>query len=115
MWTGDMFVFGWNRGLSLKAVQVECALMALEQWLVSEIENGKGIAPWVQYLFEHGRSVAFAGVLVSVGLKFPALFAKELQPLLGNFYVYDWQCEIADNEQWDPLESTCRHASLSIL
>ncbi len=99
LWTGDGNVFGWNRSFISKAAQVECALMALEQWLDNEIEAGRGIERWVQYLFDQGQSIAFAGVLVSVGLKHPVLFAKALQPLLGNFYLYDCQREVAASEQ----------------
>jgi hypothetical protein len=98
-WAGDINVFGWNRLHSSGAVQVECALMALEQWLDSEVEKGRSIEPWIKHLFEHGESLAFAGVLVSVGQKYPLLFAKELQPLLGNFYLYDWQQELVVNEK----------------
>jgi hypothetical protein len=98
-WVGDINVFGWNRLYSSGALQVECALMALEQWFDSEVQNGRSIEPWVKYLFEHGESIAFAGVLVSVGQKYPMLFAKELQPLLGNFYLYGWQQELAVAEE----------------
>jgi hypothetical protein len=98
-WAGDINVLGWNRLTSVGAVQVECALMALEQWFDNEVEHGQTIDPWDQYLFEHGLSIAFAGVLISVGQRFPVLFATLLQPLLGNFYLYEWQRELADTEQ----------------
>ena len=57
--------------------------MALEKWFYDEVENGRSISRWVQYIYEHAESLAFAGVLVSVGLKYPALFARELQPFSG--------------------------------
>jgi hypothetical protein len=92
-WIGGANVFGWHRYLPMDGDTVETALMALEKWLYEEIENGRSIAQWVQYIYEHAESVAFAGVLVSVGLKYPGLFTRELQPLLGNFYIY--QCQLS--------------------
>ena len=52
----------------------------------------------MQSILDHSTSAAFAGVLVSVGLRYQALFAMELQPLLGNFYVYQTQMSLAMNE-----------------
>ena len=98
-WLGDGNVFGWHRSLSMHGACVECALMALEKWLYDEIEKGRNISHWVQYICAHAESLAFAGVLVSVGLKYPALFAKELQPLLGNFHIYECQLSWSLNEQ----------------
>ena len=53
----------------------------------------------VQYIFDHADSVAFAGLLVAVGLRYPGLFTTDLRPLLGNFYVYECQTSWALNEQ----------------
>jgi hypothetical protein len=98
-WIGDVNVFGWHRYLPMHGDTIECALMALEKWFYEEIENGRGITEWVQYVFDHGESLAFAGVFISVGLRYPVFFTRELQPLLGNFYVYHWQRSWALNEQ----------------
>ena len=98
-WVGDCNVFGWHRSASLHAAQVECALMALEKWLYDEIENEREITRWVQYIFAHAESLAFAGVLVSVGLRYPGLFLRELTPLLGNYDLYQCQASWALHEQ----------------
>ncbi len=98
-WIGDANVYGWHRYLPSHGAAVECALMALEKWLYDEVENGRGISRWVRYIFEHAESLAFAGVLISVGLKYPALFAKELQPFLGNFHIYECQLSWSLNER----------------
>ncbi|OFW35136.1 MAG: hypothetical protein A3J28_05845 [Acidobacteria bacterium RIFCSPLOWO2_12_FULL_60_22] len=79
-----------------------CALMALEKWLYDEIERSRSITPWVQFIFEEAESLAFAGVLVSIGLKHPALFARDLQPLLGNFHIYRCQLNWAQYERGEP-------------
>ncbi len=97
-WVGDCNVFGWHRYLAMGGAAIECALMALEKWLYDEIENGRGITRWVQYIFDHSQSAAFAGLLIAVGLRYPAFFARDLQPLIGNFYVYECQTSWALNE-----------------
>jgi hypothetical protein len=98
LWLGDPNVYGWNRHGALDAATVECALMALEKWLYDEVANDKSIDNWVEYIFTKGKSLAFAGVLVSVGLKYPALFATTLQPLLGNVLLYECQMGWAVSE-----------------
>jgi schlafen family protein len=97
-WIGHANVYAWNRYLGMHGDTVECALMALEKWFYDEIESQRSITQWVQYIFDHGTSAAFAGVLVSVGLRYQVLFAMELQPMLGNFYVYQTQMSLAMNE-----------------
>jgi len=97
-WIGDANVYGWHRSISLDSATVECALMALEKWLYDEIEGSRRITQWVRYIFAHAESLAFAGVLVSVGLRYPALFTRELQPLLGNFHLYEVQLNWALQE-----------------
>jgi hypothetical protein len=63
--------------------------MALEKWLYDEVEAGRSIAKWVQHIYDRAESLAFAGVLVALGMKYPGLFTKELQPLLGNSHLYE--------------------------
>ena len=97
-WTGDPNVFGWHRTASMGAESVECSLMALEKWLYDEIEEGRKVTNWIQFIFDHGKSLAFAGVLIAVGLRHHALFTKELQGLLGHMALYDCQMNWAANE-----------------
>jgi hypothetical protein len=97
-WIGDANVYGWHRSISCHSATVECALMALEKWLYDEIEANRRITQWVHYIFAHTESLAFAGVLVSVGLRHPALFTRELRPLLGNFHLYEVQSNWALQE-----------------
>ncbi|HEV2990192.1 MAG TPA: hypothetical protein VG759_17240 [Candidatus Angelobacter sp.] len=98
-WTGNGNVYGWHRSVSMHGAAVECALMALEKWLYDEVENRRDIMRWVQYIVANGKSLAFAGVLVSVGLKYPGLFLNELMPLLGNIHIYECQSSWAISEQ----------------
>jgi len=101
-WLGDGNVFGWHRYMEMRGDTVECALMALEKWLYDEVEKGHSISKWVQYIFDNAQSAAFAGVLVSVGLRYPGLFIRDLQPLLGNFYAYECQTSWAIHESNGP-------------
>ena len=78
---------------------VEAALMALEKWFYDETEKGNSVTESVQFIYEYGHSAAFAGLLISVGLKYPRLFLRELRPLLGNLYAYECQTNLAVNEQ----------------
>ncbi|MGB6875533.1 MAG: hypothetical protein WBD87_05815 [Candidatus Acidiferrales bacterium] len=97
-WLGDANVFGWHRYLPKDGDVVEAALMALEKWLYDEVKAGRSIAQWVQQIYDRAESLAFAGVLVAVGMKYPGLFTKELQPLLGNLHLYECQTSWAVNE-----------------
>jgi hypothetical protein len=97
-WLGDANVFGWHRYLPMDGDTVETALMALEKWLYDVVEAGRSITEWVQYIFDCAESVAFAGVLAAVGMRYPELFVRELRPLLGDFYIYQCQMSWALNE-----------------
>jgi hypothetical protein len=97
-WLGDANVFGWHRYLPKDGDAVEAALMALEKWFYDEVEAGRSITQWVQHIYDRAESLAFAGVLVAVGMKYPWLFTKELQPLLGNLHLFECQTNWAVNE-----------------
>ncbi len=97
-WIGDVNTFGWHRSCSLNAPTVESALMALEKWLYGEVDSGRNVSRWLQTILARAESLAFAGVLVSLGLKHPVLFTQELQPLLGSIHIYECQLSWALNE-----------------
>ncbi|MEQ1761045.1 MAG: hypothetical protein ABL986_22285 [Vicinamibacterales bacterium] len=98
VWSGDANVFGWHRTSSLHCSTVECALMALEKWLYEELDAKREIADSVQVVFQDARSLAFAGVLIAVGMRQPQLFAGVLLPLLGNFHIFRTQLSWAQHE-----------------
>lgn len=97
-WLGNSNTFAWYRGTSLDAPAVESALMALEKWLYDEIDAGRSVSEPLKTILAQAESLAFAGVLLSLGLKYPLLFTKELQPLLGNIFVYQVQLSLALGE-----------------
>jgi hypothetical protein len=100
-WLGNPYVYGWHREAPLYTDTVSCALMAFERWCYEQIEKGQDIGQRVRFIFEHGESAAFAGVLITVGLRFPAFFTGILQPLLGDIRVYDCQANLARQEAFD--------------
>jgi hypothetical protein len=98
LWFGNGQVFNLHRHGRLHDDVLVCALMALEKWLYDEVSAGHDIDVPVQYIFDNAASLAFAGVLVSVGLFRPALFHGCLRPLLGNIHIYECQSHAALNE-----------------
>jgi hypothetical protein len=81
-WKGNHQVYAWNRYHMNTPQAVTCALMALEKWLDEELAAKRQISEPVQILYRSGNSLAFAGVLVSLGKRYPDLFVSELKPLL---------------------------------
>ena len=92
-WRGNHQVYAWNRYHMNTAQVVTCALMALEKWFDEQIDSTSAVADAVQLLYQQGRSLAFAGVLVSIGKRHPEKFASDLKPLLflRDVYTYDLQ------------------------
>jgi hypothetical protein len=101
-WFGNGQIYNLHRGGRLHDDVLVCALMALEKWLYDEISVSREIDSYVQYIFENATSLAFAGILVSVGLYHPALFHGCLRPLLGNIHIYECQSHAALNESSEP-------------
>lgn len=81
-WFGNQQVYGWSRFHMNTVEVVGCALMAFEKWLEEQIDKKESIAKPIQFLYEQGRSLAFAGVLIALGKRHPELFLVELKPLL---------------------------------
>jgi len=96
-WIGNWHVFGWFRGVGSGDCPVTCALMALEQWLYVQLDAGRDVTSQIDKILAEGRSVAFAGVLCSVGKKHPDLFEGPLRPLLGAAEIYEWDHALVRN------------------
>jgi hypothetical protein len=97
-WFGNGQIYNLHRGGGLHDDVLVCALTALEKWLYDEVSAGREIDSDVQYIFENATSLAFAGILVSVGLYHPVLFHGCLRPLLGNIHIFGYQSHAALNE-----------------
>lgn len=88
VWKGNHQVFAWNRYHMNTSEVVSCALMALERWFDERVEAGQSVSEAIGLLLRDGRSLALAGVLISVGKRHDALLAAELKPLLFLREIY---------------------------
>ncbi len=82
VWKGNHQVFAWNRYHMNTPKVITCALMALEKWFDERIEADESVTNAIELMFRKGRSLALAGVLISIGKRHPALFTMALKPLL---------------------------------
>jgi hypothetical protein len=82
-WHGDEQVFGWYQDFGNEHDAVTCALMALEWWLYDQMDRDECIDQWIERILQKSKSIAFAGLLLAVGKRFPGLFAGALRPLMA--------------------------------
>ena len=52
---------------------------------------------WFELVFARSESVAFAGLLMAVGIRTPKLL-EAVRPLLGNWLLIDWQGHLAQQD-----------------
>lgn len=82
------------RGHSNVPYVLQCALMALENWLISYIESSgeNNQIDWIyNYLLKNSNSVLITSVLASVAIGFPNKVRKAVFPILNiaEFYLID--------------------------
>lgn len=108
-WIGDATVYGWYSSASVGPHVVTSAMMALEKWLYELMDQKQPVESWVQTIMERSESVAFAGLLLAVGLKDVGLLLGPLQPLLSIWQIYHWEphlrmdvngCSMLDGATW---------------
>jgi hypothetical protein len=87
-WMGNDHVFQWHRFIPSQGSAVGSALMALEKWLYDLLNENRDISPYVQKLLSESRSLAFAGVLLSIGTYRPNLLDGILQPMLSSIELF---------------------------
>jgi hypothetical protein len=85
---GNSMVFAWDRMSSLHSSQLGCALMALEKWLMLEIDRGASIDRYLTKILEEANSLSLLGVLVNIGKYRPCLLDGVLRPLLKSREMY---------------------------
>jgi hypothetical protein len=92
------------RGTHVAPHIAESALMALEEWLLSQAEAGQGIEAWAQLILESTTSVAPLAVLASVAIAKPSALGKHVLPLLStlDFYLLDLERVVTDAQPADP-------------
>jgi hypothetical protein len=86
---GDSRVYFWFRDSTGVPHSIVSALMALEKFLIDQIDAQQPISDYIELLLEKGNSLAYLGILISIGKYRPTLFLKELKPLLQEFALYE--------------------------
>jgi hypothetical protein len=91
IWIGDQRVFAWHRYPMITIDTIGSSLMAFEKWLYEELEARRSVDVAIATILRRSRSVAFLGVLLTVGKKFPQLLVGPLRPLLfiRDLYLFD--------------------------
>ncbi|WP_281233815.1 hypothetical protein [Flavobacterium gelatinilyticum] len=88
---GDSGVYFWFRDSTGAPHSIVSALMALEKFLVDQIDAQKPVKDYIELILTNGNSVAYLGILISIGKYHPVLFLEELKPLLKDFNFYEWE------------------------
>lgn len=72
------------RAISVGSDLLQCALMALERWLLSHCEaNSQHVESWLLHILKHSRSGALTAVVASVATAYPRLSGRAGLPLLA--------------------------------
>ncbi|MCK5614518.1 hypothetical protein KAR91_72305 [Candidatus Pacearchaeota archaeon] len=93
---GDANVYYWHRDVGQVSHIIPSALMALEKWLYDAYdkeETKEKVVSFLNRILENGTSLAFIGLLISIGKKNPELFLNTLLPLLSIPEIYDLDIE----------------------
>lgn len=88
---GDERVYFWFRDATGAPHTIVSALMALEKFLYDKVNSNQSIASHVDLIYKNGNSVAYLGVLNSVGRYDNKLFFNELKPMLQVYEFYEWE------------------------
>ena len=88
-WLGDHRLYFAHRDAPTCNHFVVSALMALEKWLLDRIEKGESVDTDIDYLLAQSKSLAIAGVLISVAKRSPQLLFNPLWPLVSSPEIHD--------------------------
>ena len=91
---GDPYTYYWHRDVGNISRIIPSALMALEKWLYDGFDKQdlkEDTLRRIEGILQKGSSLAFIGLLISVGKKNPELFGGPMLPLLAlpEFYSLD--------------------------
>jgi NACHT domain len=86
---GDHQVYLWFRG-TWGSHAVRCALMALEQWALEQLDAGEPFADVFAKVLGDNESVAVLGIGVSLCLAHPQTSFAQSVPLLTCPYLWEW-------------------------
>ncbi len=93
---GNALTYYWYREVDDDSHIVPSALMALEQWLYINFdteEYKEKAIEFIDTILKKANSLAFIGLLISLGKKHTELFLDKLLPLLSISKFYKWDEE----------------------
>lgn len=93
---GDAYVYYWYRDVGNVSNIIPSVLMALEKWIYDrheKEENREEAVRLIERILKEAYSLAFMGLLISIGKKNPELFSDHLVPLLSVPEFYSWDIE----------------------
>ena len=86
------------RGMMPGPQVLECALMSLEAWLLSQAKQGNDIRKLFRKILDASSSAGTVAVLASVAVAYPEAVGDEVLPLLGVQEFYRWDFERSHQE-----------------
>lgn len=89
-WIGDDTVYFWHRGAFAPELLIS-ALMALEKFLYEKIDNGESIDEFIEIILTKSKSVAFGGLLISIGKYKPVFFLGPMKQIFSVPEFYNWE------------------------
>jgi hypothetical protein len=99
-WLGDSNAFVWHYdGHTMHGTILHCALMALEKWLYDQLEAKADIAPVLSRIMNESESLAFAGLLLTVGKMEPNLLVGAIEPLLESWLLWSWDFQLTEQRE----------------
>jgi hypothetical protein len=104
-------LYNLYRGLSTGPMVLECALRALDAWLLGQAQKSKDIRGAFSRILETSTSVATLAVLASVATAYPAIVGEQALPILRIRELYQWDFERSHLEASAVLDA---RASLGI-
>ncbi len=111
-WFGDRWMYFTYRDSTLFPDLIVSAMMALEQWFYTSLDNNESVSDAIDMIIRSTQSLAFAGLLIGIGKKHPELFKGPLKPFLTVPEFYRWEMiHQADGEGhqmigWNTLRHT---------
>lgn len=94
--TGDNRMYFWHRDIAQAPDVLVCILQVLEHFLMARIDAGDTISHYLSRILKEGESVAFLGVINSIGKYYPPLFLSELLSHLQVLDFHVWE-KVLDN------------------
>jgi hypothetical protein len=86
------------RGMMPGPQVLECAIISLEAWLLSQAKQGNDIRATFRKILDASTSAATVAVLASVAIAYPSAAGEEVFPILGVQEFYRWDFERSHQE-----------------